>query len=440
MFNEISHELLDFINSSPSCFHAIENIKQELLSNGYEELAESEKWNLEKGGKYFAIRNSSSVIAFEVGKKLVDESFNIVASHSDSPTFKVKENFELTVDGKYTQLNTEKYGGMIYSTWFDRPLSLAGRIVLEDGDKITTRLLNIDRDLLMIPNVAIHMNREVNKKMSYNEQIDLMPLFSIEGEEGDETDLLDVVAEEMSIKRENIIDYDLFLYNRTSSSMWGKTNEFISSRQLDDLQCAFTSLKAFMASKNDKIVKVYACFDNEEVGSSTKQGAASTFLQDVLKRINSNLGYDSEDYYKALASSFMLSADNAHAVHPNHPEKSDPKNRVYMNEGIVIKFNANQHYTTDGISAAVFKKICKKADVPIQYFTNRSDIAGGGTLGNCAIGNVSIKMVDIGLAQLAMHSCYETAGAKDTYYMVKGITEFYNTKITELECGVLELS
>jgi len=439
MYKEISRELLDFIEESPSCFHAIENIKKELEEKGYTELAEAKKWNLKKGGKYFTIRNSSSIIAFEIGKNMKEESFNIVASHSDSPSFKVKENFELTVDGKYMQLNTEKYGGMIYSTWLDRPLSLAGRVVVEDGDKLSTKLLNIDRDLLMIPNVAIHMNRAANNKMTYNEQIDLMPLFGLKDGEKDDMSLLDIIAEEMNIKKEDIIDHDLFLYNRMPASIWGRQNEFLSCSQLDDLQCAYTSLKSFIEAKNDKSVKVYACFDNEEVGSSTKQGAASTLLQDVLKRINMNLGYKEEDYYRALASSFMLSADNAHAVHPNHPEKSDPKNRVYMNEGLVIKFNANQRYTTDGISASVFKKICKNADVPVQFFTNRSDMVGGGTLGNCAIGNVSIKMVDIGLAQLAMHSSYETAGVKDTYYMVKAITEFYSTKITENACGELEL-
>lgn len=437
MYKEISQELLCFINKSHSCFHAVEAIKEELIKNGFEELLESKNWNIQKGKKYFVIRNGSSIVAFDIGNYLNDYSFNMVASHSDSPTYKVKENYEIEVCGKYVQLNTEKYGGMLHSTWMDRPLSVAGRVIVKQNDKLVTKLVDIDRDLVMIPNVAIHMNRDANNGMKYNEQVDMLPLYGTS--ENGLGNFMDTIAESVGVNKEDIIGNDLFLYNRMQPTIWGSKEEFISSPKLDDLQCAFTSLKAFMSAHNDKSVNVYCCFDNEEVGSSTKQGAQSTLLVDVLKRVNEGLGKSNEDYYRALASSFMLSADNAHAVHPNHPEKSDPTNRVYMNEGVVIKFNAAQHYTTDAMSAAIFKALCKNADVPYQSFTNRSNMSGGSTLGNIAATHVSIKMVDIGLAQLAMHSSYETAGMKDTFYMYSLMKEFFNSHLTESDNGTLTI-
>lgn len=438
MYKEISKELLNFIEKSHSCFHAIEAIKEELNKNGFEELLESKAWNLEKGKKYYVTRNTSSIIAFNIGEDLDNYSFNMIASHSDSPTYKVKENYEIEVGKNYIQLNTEKYGGMLHSTWMDRPLSVAGRLVVKEGNKLVTKLVDVDRDLLLIPNVAIHMNRDANSGMKYNEQIDMLPLYGT-SENGKGT-FMDVVAQAANVSKEDIVSNDLFLYNRMKPSVWGSNEEFISSPKLDDLQCAFTSLKAFVSSYSNKSVNVYCCFDNEEVGSQTKQGAQSTFLVDVLNRINEGLGKNKEDYYRALASSFMLSADNAHSVHPNHPEKSDPTNRVYMNEGVVIKYNANQKYTTDGVSAALFKTLCESVNVPYQTYTNRSDVPGGGTLGNVATTHVSIKMVDIGLAQLAMHSSYETAGIKDTYYMLKVMEEFYNSHLEETNSGEIQIS
>lgn len=438
MYIKASKDLIEFIKKSPSVFHAVDALKTELKSEGFEELAEGKKWNIQKGSKYFVTRNHSSIIAFKVGEYLDDYSFNIVASHCDSPSFKIKDNYKIEASKKYVQLNTEKYGGMIYSTWLDRPLSVAGRIIAKNGGNFETVLVNIDKNLVLIPNVAIHMNKEINSGMKYNEQVDLLPLYGICAEGKDS--FMDLVSSYAGVQKDNIISTDLFLYNRTEPTVWGENDEFMSSPKLDNLQCAYATLQGFLRGSNTKSVNVYCCFDNEEVGSGTKQGAASTFLEDVLKRINDNLGKSSEEYLCALASSFLISADNAHAVHPNHPELSDPTNRVYMNEGIVIKHNANQKYTTDAVSSALFKEFCKRADVPYQNYTNRSDVAGGSTLGNIASSKVSINMVDIGLAQLSMHSSYETAGIKDTLYLIKATEEFFNSHITEKSSGVLSVT
>ncbi len=438
MYKQIANEVLTFIKNSPSCFHAIDQMKQVLKATGYEELRECESWSLQKGGKYFTTRNGSSLIAFHIGKQLDDYHFQVTSSHSDSPTFKVKEVAELKGKDGYLQLNTEGYGGMIASTWLDRPLSLAGRVLVKDGNKFTSKLIAIDKDLVLIPNVAIHMNRDVNNGMKLNNQIDMLPLFS--AGECVENDYYQLLADELGVKSEQIFGSDIYLYNRMEPTIWGVKDEFISSGRLDDLQCAFTSLKALTQSENEHAINVFACFDNEEVGSGTKQGASSTFLYDVLQRINDNLGFEKEDYYRAVAKSFMVSCDNAHAVHPNHPEKTDVENCTYMNKGIVIKYSANQKYTTDAISSAVFAGICERVDVPIQYFANRSDAVGGSTLGNLSSQKVSMHTVDVGLAQLAMHSSYETAGMKDSYYMVKALTEFYNTNLTITDSECIEVS
>lgn len=438
MYRQTSEELLSFLQKSPSVFHAIHNIREELVANGYEELLEGKKWKIVPGGKYFVTRNQSSIIALNVGTDLEEYSFHVAASHSDCPTFKVKENAEIEVKGKYTQLNTEGYGGMICATWFDKPLSVAGRVMVKEGNQIVTKLLNIDRDLLLIPNVAIHMNRNANDGYKYNKQIDMLPLFG--GADCKKGDFKKLIAEELGVEEAAIYGSDLYLYNRTAPSIWGAQQEFISSQRLDDLQCAFTSLKGFLKGNHSQNINVYACFDNEEVGSATKQGAGSTFLYDVLHRVNSALDKTEEDYYRAIASSFMLSADNAHAVHPNHPEFTDVTNCVYMNEGVVVKAHAAQKYTSDAVSIAVFRDICDKAGVPVQVFANRSDAAGGSTLGNISATKVSMSAVDIGLPQLAMHSSYETAGLKDTYYMIKAMEAFFNTHISEEKSGVLGIN
>ncbi len=438
MYKQVSKELLDFLQKSPTAFHAVETIENELQQNGYEKLLEGQVWQIAPGGKYYVTRNNTSIIAFHVGTKLENYSFNVAASHSDYPTFKIKENAEIEVRGKYTQLNTEGYGGMLCAPWFDRPLSIAGRVLVKDGQSIVTKLLNIDRDLVLIPNVAIHMNRGVNDGYAYNKQVDMLPLFG--GSETQKGDFKKLIASELGVCEEDIYGSDLYLYSRVAPSIWGLHEEYISAPHLDDLQCGFTTLKGFLNGYNDESINVYACFDNEEVGSGTKQGAASTFLYDVLVRINKALGKDEEDYYRALAGSFMLSADNAHAVHPNHPELTDVNNCVYMNEGVVIKSHAGQKYTSDGVSIAIFKSLCEKANVPVQFFANRSDVVGGSTLGNIAMAQVSMNSVDIGLPQLAMHSSYETAGIKDTYYMIQVVTEFFNSHISEMGSHELKVT
>ncbi len=438
MYREISEKLVTFIKKSPTAFHAVDNMKKELNDNGYQELLEGQKWNIVPGGKYYVSRNNSSIIALHLGENLDNYSFNVAASHSDSPTFKIKENAQIEVRGHYTQLNTEGYGGMLCSTWMDRPLSIAGRVLVKKGDSYKTELLCIDKDLVLIPNVAIHMNRTVNNGFAYNNQVDMLPLFGGKGTKEDA--LQQLIAEELNVDVKDIYGTDLYLYNRMSPSIWGVQEEFISSPQLDDLQCAFTSLQGFLKGYNAKSINVFACFDNEEVGSGTKQGAGSTFLYDVLYRVNKALSKDDEDFYRALASSFMLSGDNAHAVHPNHPEKTDVNNCVYMNEGIVVKSHAGQKYTSDAVSIAVFKGLCEKANVPVQFFSNRSDAVGGSTLGNIAMNQVSMNSVDIGLAQLAMHSSYETAGIKDTYYMIQVMEEFFNSHIEETSAHELKVT
>ena len=437
MFEQVSKDMLAFLQKSPTAFHAIANIEDKLKEEGYQQLLEGQTWQMQPGGRYYVTRNHSSLIALHVGQDLSEYGFNVAASHSDCPTFKVKENAEIVVNNHYTTLNTEGYGGMLCSTWFDKPLSVAGRLLIKEGNTFKTQLINIDRDLLLIPNMAIHMNRAVNDGYAYNKQIDMLPLLGMtQCQAGDFKKLL---AQEANVNVEDIYGSDLYLYNRTAPSIWGAHREFISSQHLDDLQCAYTSLIGFLKGYNDRSINVYAYFDNEEVGSGTKQGAASTFLYDVLKRTNAALGKGEEDYYRALASSFMLSADNAHAVHPHHPQKTDATNCVYMNEGIVVKSHAGQKYTSDALSIAVFKELCQRAQVPVQFFANRSDELGGSTLGNIAMSQVSMNSVDIGLPQLAMHSSYETAGVKDTYYMIKVMEEFFNSHIHEETSHILKV-
>lgn len=424
-------ELFQFIENSPSCFHAIETIREKLNDEGFIELVEGRSWQIEKGKKYYVTRNLSSIIAFKIPENDL-KNFHIVASHSDSPTFKIKENAEIEVNNKYVKLNTEKYGGMICSTWFDRPLSIAGRILVKEGNLVKTHLVNIDKDLVIIPNLAIHMNRAVNDGYKYNAQIDMLPLY---GDNTSKGSLMKTVAQSVGVEEDSILGTDLFLYNRMRGTKIGANSEYISSPRLDDLECAYASLSAFLSETNSNSASVYCVFDNEEVGSGTKQGADSTLLYDVLRRINMCLGNSEEDYYKLIASSFMISADNAHALHPNYSDKSDPTNKVYINDGIVIKYNANQKYTTDAVSASIFKSICDSVNVPYQTFTNRSDILGGSTLGNISNAHVSLNTIDIGLAQLAMHSTYETAGAKDVTYLIEALKAFYNTSIEQVEDG-----
>ena len=421
MYEETTEKLLEFISKSPTAFQAAEETRKRFLEEGFTELKEEESWNLEKGGKYFVMRNHSAIIGFSIPVNDC-RRYHIIASHSDSPSFKIKENPEMSVNGAYVKLNVERYGGMILSTWFDRPLSVAGRMIVRKNGKILEKLVNIDRDLVMIPSLAIHMNRDINGGYHYNVQKDMLPLYSGSGEKGN---FMRMMAEEAEVRPEDILGHDLFLYNRMPGTIWGSRNEFVSSPRLDDLQCAFSSMEGLLGAETKKSIAVHCVLDNEEVGSGTKQGAASTFLKDTLLRINTGLGRTYEEYLMTLAGSFMVSADNAHALHPNYADKTDPVNHPVLNKGIVIKYNANQKYCTDAVSAAEFTELCIKTGVPYQTFVNRSDIAGGSTLGNISNTQVAMNTVDIGLPQLAMHSPYETAGVKDTEYLIRVAGELF---------------
>lgn len=425
LFKETSQGLLDFVKQSPTSFHAVKTASDMLDAAGFVRLAESGEWNLQANGKYYVTRNGSSLIAFCIPEDK-KAAFRLFCSHTDSPSFKVKEGPQLSGTDGYTKLNIEQYGGALRAPWFDRPLSLAGRILVQMGDSIETRLVQIDRDLLMIPSLAIHMNREANDGMKYNVQTDMCPVFG-DGSEKDSLRLM--IASELGVQETEILGMDLFLYNRETGTFIGAKEEFLAAPRLDDLQCMYGSLIGFLNAPKHSAVSVYCAFDNEETGSESRQGAASTFLADVLTRINAARGGSQEDYFRAVAGSFLISGDNAHALHPNHPEKADPVNRPQMNHGVVIKFNANQKYTSDGRSASILKLLCRHANVPYQVYTNRSDMAGGSTLGNISNTQVSLQAVDIGLPQLAMHSPYEMAGTKDTAYLVELTKKFYSCEL-----------
>lgn len=420
---DILKDLMDFLDSSVTMFHAINECEKVLQRSGFTYLPENEKWNINKG-KYYTKRNSSSLIAFDIAKG--DYRFQISAAHSDSPTFKLKDRPVIEANG-YLKLNVEGYGGMINATWLDKPLTLAGRVMVNTDKGIETRLLHIDRDLLIIPNVPIHFNREINKGFAFNNQVDMLPILSAGNLK--EADFDNMIAKELGIEPEAILAKDLYLVNRQKAAIIGFDNELISSGRLDDLECVYTSLRGFVEAENKNHINVFAVFDNEEVGSVTKQGAMSTFLASTLDRVNTALGKSKEEYYRAIAKSILISCDNAHAVHPNHPELFDVKNRPVLNQGIVIKESANQKYTTDAFSRAILKKILEKKNIPYQTFANRSDIAGGSTLGNLSNTVVSMNAVDIGLPQLAMHSAYETAGAKDVGYAFETLKAFFEANI-----------
>lgn len=435
---ELTKEMLDFIEESPTAFHAAANVEQFLQEDGFEKLEGKEK--LMPGGKYYTTQNGSAVIAVKIPQSGA-AGLRIVASHSDSPCFKVKETPEIRLEGRYVKLNTEKYGGMILNTWLDRPLSVAGRVFVKDQKTgaLVQRLVNIKKDMLVIPNVAIHFNREINEGFKLNPQADMLPLFS----QDQELTLNKLCAQQLGIGEEEILGSDLYVYNRDKGRIMGADDAFIGSPRLDDLQCAFATLKGFLVAKPQQYISVYALFDNEEVGSGTKQGADSTLLSDVLDAVLDGLVQNKSEGTAAdggqtaqvcrsplqkralLQNSFLLSADNGHAVHPNHPEKSDPTNRPYINGGVVLKFQGSQRYTTDGFSAAVVRDICKAHDIPVQNFANRADIAGGSTLGNISTAHVSIPSADIGLAQLAMHSAFETGGVQDTKAMAELVRWFF---------------
>lgn len=421
--------LFKFIKKSTGPFHAVDEVKNILTENGYTELWESSEWKLEAGREYFVTRNLSSVIAFRIPADGFN-GFMMTASHSDSPSFKIKEQAEMN-SKPYVRLNTERYGGMLCATWMDRPLHIAGKIMVKEDDRICSLLYSSEEPMVLIPNVAIHMNRAANTGFEYKANVDMVPLWG----SGDCDTLRKKIAEELNISAEDIISTDLFLINNDNGVQWGANGEFISCPRLDDLECVYASLQGFLAANETDTVPVLAVLDNEEVGSTTKQGADSTFLDDVISRICESFGFTQGKKLSLLANSFLVSADNAHAVHPNHPEYSDPTSKVYINGGVVIKYNANQKYTTDSVSDALFTRICTEAGVPVQRYTNRADMMGGSTLGNIAATHVSVNTVDIGIAQLAMHSSFETAGSEDITHMINALTAFYSAHIRRLGDG-----
>lgn len=433
---QITKDLIEFIEASPTAFHAVENAAALLDKAGFTRLGECDEWKLVPGGKYYTTRNMSSMIAFMVPENTDALSFMVMASHTDAPCYKLKTETETDAFGKYVKLNTEGYGGMIVSSWLDRPLSVAGRIIVSENGTFTAKTVKIDRDLVLIPNVAVHQNRSINSGFTYNAAVDMMPLYSASDGKGS---LKKIIAEAAGVEESAIVSSDLYLYNRVPAAIWGADNEFYSCPAIDNRQCAYGTLTGFIQAVSTgslSAVPVYAAFDNEETGSSTKQGAASPFLYDTLSRIAETFG---TDLRRALSSSFMVSADNGHAKHPNHPEWSDAKNAPHMNEGVVIKSNAAQKYTTDALSAAIFTEICRRAGVPTQLFANRSDMGGGSTLGSISNTKVSLNTVDIGMAQLAMHSAYETGGTADTAYLIQASEAFYRAKITCTADGVYRL-
>ena len=416
---QYAEQLLDLIEQSPSRYHTTANLKNRLTAEGYAVLAEDAAWDVRPGGRYVVTRNDSSLLAFRVPEGEA-AGFALAAAHSDSPTFQIKEQAE-KLSARCTVLDTERYGGMLMNTWFDRPLSVAGRIIVERDGKLEARLVDVGRDLMIIPSVAIHMNRAANDGMKYMANVDTLPLLGGKESGG----ILPIVAKAAGVAESDILGSDLFLYCRGEGTLLGENEEYILSPKLDDLECACGCLSGFLAAKESGNIAVCCIFDNEEVGSSTKQGAGSTFLRDTLRRIALCLGKDEQDFQMMLARSFLVSADNAHAQHPNHGEYADPDNCPYMNEGVVIKFNANQRYATDGRSCAVFRSVCERAGVPVQVMSNRSDLPGGSTLGSISDTLVPVSTVDIGLPQLAMHSSWETAGVQDYEFLVRVMTEYY---------------
>ena len=409
-----TEKLMAFLDASVSVYHAAAYLVDVLEDAGYTRLQEGERWHLTAGGQYYLVRGGTAVLAFRV-PETTPKGFLMSASHSDRPTFKVKENGELK--GKYIRLATEKYGGMLIAPWLDRPLSIAGRVLVDADDGVQSRLINIDRDLMMIPNVAIHMNRQANDGYKWNPAVDTLPLLGSGNAAGQLEELLEDAA------GGEILGHDLYLYVRQKATVWGIDREYISAAALDDLQCAWGCTQGFLNAEDGNSIPMLCVFDSEEVGSSSMQGAASKLLESTISRICAALGLDEQ---VMLSNSFMVSADNAHAIHPNHPELADANNAPVVNGGIVLKFNANQRYCTDGVSAAIFRKVCQKADVKVQTYCNRADMPGGSTLGNISLSHVSVPTADIGLPQLAMHSCYETAGVYDAIDLEKAMEVYYS--------------
>lgn len=426
---EFAKDLIDFIHASPSAFHAAKNVEEALVDEGFKRINPEDKWDFKKEGKYYTSKNNSAIIAFVIGKgEIEEEGFKLIGAHTDAPTFRIKADPEMTVEGKYLKLNTEVYGGPILNTWFDRPLSIAGRINLKTKNLLKPKelLIDMEKPITIIPNLAIHMNRKVNEGIKLNPQINTLPLLSNISDEFEKDNfLVKLIAKKMGIKVEDILDFELFLYEVEKGSLVGLNEEFISVGKLDDLAMVHAGLHGLIDSKVANATNVLVCFDNEEVGSGTKQGAASPMLRSVLERIVLAMSKDKEDYYRALSNSFLISADQAHGLHPNYTEKQDPTSRPVVNGGPAIKTAANQAYTTDSFSSSVYEGICKSIGIPVQKFVNRSDERGGSTIGPISSSQLDISSVDIGNPILGMHSIRELGGVLDHYYTYKSFKEFY---------------
>jgi len=428
MKKQFAENLIDYIYDSPTAFNAVETSKDLLLKNGFNELKMNEKWKLKVGGKYFITKNSSSLTAFVINSDNMQDGFRIIGSHSDSPTFRIKPNAEMTVENSYLKLNTEGYGGAILSTWFDRPLAIAGRVVLKSENVLCPRqeIININRPVCIIPNIAIHMNRSINDGYKFNKQKDTLPLVGLIDDTLEKDDfLLNEISRELNVDKKEILDFDLYLYEYEKGNIIGPSEEFISSSRLDNLSMAHASLHGLIDSKGKNGINIASIFDNEEVGSSTKQGADSNMLPNLLERICISLGKDREEFFSAIYSSFMISADLAHALHPNLVEKHDPTNKPIMGGGPVIKISANQAYTSDAFSSGVYKNICEKCGVKYQQFVNRSDERGGSTIGPISSTHLDIDSVDIGSPILSMHSVRELGSVEDHFNIYKTFVEFY---------------
>ncbi|MGN1173084.1 MAG: M18 family aminopeptidase [Muribaculaceae bacterium] len=422
-------DMMNFLDSSPCNFLAVSNIAKRLEAEGFTHLDQRDKWNLSAGGKCYVTQNDSAIFGFIVGTEPVYNGYKIITAHSDSPGFRIKPAPEMLCDGNILKLNTEVYGGPILYTWFDRPLSIAGRVIIRSNDPLhpITRLVKFDRPLLTIPHLAIHNNRSVNDGNPLSRQKDMLPVIAhINDTAEKDSYVLNLVAKELGVEAKEILDFDLTLYDTTPACLVGVNDEFLTSGRIDDLSMAYSAMVALLDSTDTRMTRVMAIFDNEETGSETKQGACSPVLTHILQRINTSLGGDDETYMRAVASSFMVSADNGHATHPNYPEKQDPTNHPVLGGGPVIKINANCKYMSDADSAAVFRTICEDAGVPYQYFVNHSDVAGGSTLGNKLTAQINLRGVDMGAAQWAMHSVRETASAQDMIYIIRAFTQFFN--------------
>lgn len=430
MEKELALDLIDFLYTSPTAYHSVKTVKERLDSNGFSEVKESDKWNLQKDGKYYVIKNDSALIAFTVGNgELEEDGFKLIGAHTDSPGFRIKANPEMVAEGKYLKLNTEVYGGPLLYTWFDRPLGIAGKVSLKGKSplKPEVKLVNINKPLLIIPSVAIHMNRSVNEGFAVNKQKDTLPLLALINEKFEKNNyLVNAIAKELNVDAESILGFDLGLYEIEKGALTGINEEFISAGRLDDMWMVYAGIKALIDSKSNKATKVMVCMDNEEIGSLTPQGANSALLLNILERIALALGKDREELHRALANSIMISADLAHAVHPNAEEKHDPTNRPVLGNGPVLKTAASGSYSTDSYNTAIFEGLCSAAKVPYQKFFNRSDVRGGTTIGPITSSLLTIPVMDMGAPLLSMHSIRELATVIDNVYSVKLFTEFFN--------------